>query len=401
MFRIKRLRHGQFGLRTVWETRLEMARGRLVTMAERTGFRWLWMAAVMFVCLTGIWVSVHKQNWSWGGSAESSELYWLGRRGSMWGTPRRDGEGGGQLRGTLSEGSGGSTVETEGREVREGVKQGGSVRLRGRREEILGMEVVWQRPSVGLERERGVWLLAHGCSHSATDFWDRDDPLCLTCIGLPEEKRITRRLLEENYAVIAVSSSDREVKCWHPRDESDHRVVQIIREWMTREHLTGLPVYLLGVSSGGGLVVSIAEEIHAAGVVCEVSVPHAWDSSITLVVVTMEQDRMSVQRAAKLANGHSIFHVRARAIPLTTDFFSSRIENFSRTCSSAMAQAFEKHGYVNVDGFLMTDPRHNGSWRKLVTQACPGIVQTDSLKPDQSPVSEELNVAVRFAPKLA
>ena len=84
--------------------------------------------------------------------------------------------------------------------------------LLGTREEILGTEAVWQKPSGAA---KGLLFLAHGCNHGAIDFWPRS-PACAQCIGLPEEVRITRDALQAGWAVVAMSSSDRaRSRCWN------------------------------------------------------------------------------------------------------------------------------------------------------------------------------------------
>lgn len=72
------------------------------------------------------------------------------------------------------------------------------------------VELVFQTPegyTPGLQT-KAILFMAHGCSHAATDMFDKSDS-CLECIGLPIEKRIVRAALEKGFAVIAVTSSDR------------------------------------------------------------------------------------------------------------------------------------------------------------------------------------------------
>ena len=71
---------------------------------------------------------------------------------------------------------------------------------------IDGTEVVWQKPMGG--QPSNVIFLAHGCQHSAIDWWPKSDS-CQACIGLPEEVRIVRAALKRNYLVVAMSSEDR------------------------------------------------------------------------------------------------------------------------------------------------------------------------------------------------
>ena len=66
-------------------------------------------------------------------------------------------------------------------------------------------EVFWQGPT---RPSAGLLLLAHGCSHTAYDWWDKTEN-CPLCLGLPEERTIVKTALERGYTVIAISSQDR------------------------------------------------------------------------------------------------------------------------------------------------------------------------------------------------
>lgn len=44
---------------------------------------------------------------------------------------------------------------------------------------IAGQEALWQLPE---GPAKGLLFLAHGCSHSATDFWERSEA-CPNCLG--------------------------------------------------------------------------------------------------------------------------------------------------------------------------------------------------------------------------
>ena len=74
-----------------------------------------------------------------------------------------------------------------------------------------GLETLWEVPAGGATR--GVLFVAHGCSHAGSDFWP-PSPACEHCLGLPEELLVRRTALRRGYAVVAVTSFNREDKCW-------------------------------------------------------------------------------------------------------------------------------------------------------------------------------------------
>ena len=87
--------------------------------------------------------------------------------------------------------------------------------LAGTLETLAGATTVWQLPT---SRARGVLFLAHGCNHRATDFWPQS-AACTSCVGLPEEVRITQDALNAGLAVIAVNSADDMSRCWSIGDD--------------------------------------------------------------------------------------------------------------------------------------------------------------------------------------
>ncbi len=147
---------------------------------------------------------------------------------------------------------------------------------------IKDLETLWEVP----HQPRGVLFVAHGCSHSGSDWWPPSQR-CQHCLGLPEEMIVRRAVrpvllpflqghaampgpcnnstircagcnlllvcrkmhagmaaqrprsrhfarhstqaVERGYAVIAVSSFDRETKCWHNTAASRSEDLQVRR----------------------------------------------------------------------------------------------------------------------------------------------------------------------------
>ncbi len=82
---------------------------------------------------------------------------------------------------------------------------------------LEGIEAVYQLPSSSDSIE-GVLFVAHGCSHSATDWWPKSTA-CMKCTGLPVEMNIVREAIyAHKFAVIAVNSMNRVHKCWNSKD---------------------------------------------------------------------------------------------------------------------------------------------------------------------------------------
>jgi poly(3-hydroxybutyrate) depolymerase len=122
-------------------------------------------------------------------------------------------------------------------------------------EVLAERDLVWQLPPHG--PPRGLLLLFHGCSHSAGDFFmdctDRS-----ACLGLPEERLIVTasQRKENNWVAVAVSSGNREHRCWNKGDLAP--VLEIVRTLQARLYLEAAPVFALGASSGGGFAGMLA-----------------------------------------------------------------------------------------------------------------------------------------------
>ena len=99
----------------------------------------------------------------------------------------------------------------------------------------------------------GTLFLAHGCHHSATDFWPRTPGACDDCLGLPIETGIVAQALLQGWVVVAVSSVDRDRRCWSSKDLP--RIASAVRFVQGRAGLDkNSPVAAIGASSGGKMV---------------------------------------------------------------------------------------------------------------------------------------------------
>ena len=87
---------------------------------------------------------------------------------------------------------------------------------------IRGLAALWQVPP---DPSR-VLFVAHGCNHSAEDWFD-PSPACSACLGLPEERLVRLAALRRGYAVVAVSSLNRDTKCWHNTAASKSEDLQV------------------------------------------------------------------------------------------------------------------------------------------------------------------------------
>ena len=324
------------------------------------------------------------------------------------------------------------------------------------------VELVWQRPTQ--TKIRAVIFLAHGCSHSATDWWPASSPSlirgskgCAQCVGLPEEGRIVQEALKKGWVAVAISSKDRQSKCWSGGMKGDAtRVVAALRNIIDHGAATGalpwknyigVPLLAFGASSGGSFVSSAefndAIYEYGGGMVLEgynaqIGVaPRVADVPAVLThMETRDSRTAALVRATILEHDpitfqSPILELKVEPLSLTApptreedarrgklrrssrerkgySFFSERIPRGDWTgtaAARARGLSFEQSetlvaALIAADaldskgGFLQEDPRSSEfDWRALPAFQSIGQQVGDSLVADASGIAEVLNVA--------
>ena len=309
--------------------------------------------------------------------------------------------------------------------------------LRGIHERIESetIEMVYQLPSDTSET-KGVLAVFHGCSHRATD-WFPTSQSCSSCIGLPVERAIVQGALDRGFAVLALSSQNKDHKCWIPHGDIvpvskaiRHFYEQILKKRTTvgsnRRELISLdngnkggvsanlkmdpPLFLLGASSGGSFVGSFSAEGRALNVytsaICvqisairqtnHVHVPpalfvHMASDGHTARAVGRIVEQLNKKSAGGAAAAAQYICQSKTLIP---SYFQDHGAALTATDSATLVAALTTSGMVDAaTGKLKDDPRMT-DWRHVASKALPHIVPSkDSLKPDESAVSELLNLA--------
>jgi hypothetical protein len=261
--------------------------------------------------------------------------------------------------------------------------------------EIDGAEFFWQLPPDSYPK--AILFLAHGCSHSMTD-WFPQSSACPDCIGLPEEMAIVKLSLEKlQVMVVAMSSLDRKgSKCWSWNDGP-----VVAKMLLALSAYFGVPVLAFGASSGGGFVSSIlpkAMEQQAGGALkgyISQIFADSRASQMPSVFVTMNHDEVTDRNAQELVvtfqkKGIPARHVRLASFPLKEYFFSERIDKVDQDLSKQMFQDLRHAKMVDNDDMLVEDPRRS-DWRSVLGSSAAKV--GDSMVPDASPLSEVMNVA--------
>jgi hypothetical protein len=253
------------------------------------------------------------------------------------------------------------------------------------------IEMVYQVPAE-TKLLRGVVFLAHGCSHSATDWWPKGAS-CDKCIGLPVEITIVNEAISRSFAAIAISSYNRHHKCWG--EEDVHRVGHAL-QYFYKEILhdgapSKTPLYLLGASSGGHFVGLLAQQnffslpnssgIHATGLllpdtltaICVQISPIRFLSrevdDLSVAFVPMKKDAPVLNRVEQIAaklnrNNTKIFIAKEK--PLTKTFLYDHSSGTIKSSESDLIYSiFREHSLLDrKTGLLLADPR-GSPWRQV------------------------------------
>ena len=252
---------------------------------------------------------------------------------------------------------------------------------------INGTHFIYQFPSNEIAL-KGIFLIAHACTHSAYDFWPLQTG-CQHCIGLAEEVAIVRCALSSGYLVVAVSSHDRKSGCWGGK--VDIKRVSAVLDHLQAMYLVGvvLPTFAYGCSSGGAFVWNLAQKRSVSGIIIQV-MPVQVNAQlrmsqhpIPVVFNSMPRDKETSKAmrgsALKLKILYTEFFFseskaseyinfkECNPIPVDVEYLTNRLRhtNISRIDAEAIISVLKQAGYVDLNSsYLVKDPTllHN-DWR--------------------------------------
>lgn len=249
---------------------------------------------------------------------------------------------------------------------------------------------------------RGVLLLMHGCYHNAYDFWNRS--ACTDCTGLPVGSRISASAMQAGFHVAAISPKS---TCWDYEDDLP-RVMEVITFLKEKEGFDTLPFYCLGISSSVPVCASLPAHVkNVKGVAFQIMnvnvAPLLVPSKYTYpyppsVWIHMPRDRFMAEKIGKSleqmrAARRPVLEIEVGALSVHKDYFSKHFPAISSALSAKIVAELQGAGLLDPHGTLVHDP--NGfDWRApLMRNVMSELQAIDTLKPNQSPVSELLNLA--------
>jgi hypothetical protein len=227
---------------------------------------------------------------------------------------------------------------------------------------------VYSMPLVG--EMKGVLALFHGCK-SVAEGW----------FTLPESVRIVEQAHKASLVTVAFQANNTELKCWADhavvrkrRNLDVHAVNTSLQSFLAEHRLTALPLYGLGVSSGGRFLSLFCRLVAFASVTLMISqgVPLLTSERLNLLplprrvaFVYMPKDALKVTSRAINQTVRSITSLHRRTKtrvfeiaphPLTADGLRERLQ-LSLADANALVQAAVAGGFVDDGGLIRSNPR--------------------------------------------
>lgn len=290
------------------------------------------------------------------------------------------------------------------------------------------VEVIHQTPTKCLPR--GIFFIAHACTHSARDFWNRSHS-CKNCTGLSEEVRIVRYALSKCYVVVAISSSDRVTGCWGQAD--NYRVresLKIIARRYHRAAVTPWNVISFGASSGGSFVWGQVQRGEVDGAIIQImalDVTRGHLKRIPMVLSSMPRDHLTSKAMAQNANvlnnrqAEHVLYQQCKPLPVSVEYLVERVDNMDEHLANFIMSALYKYNHVNIStqienksavsttgyrrpglsGYLIKDPTQS-DWRDALHREAALLSPDESILKDvvltkgKSPLAKALHRAWAF-----
>eukprot|EP00038_Savillea_parva_P013803 m.9294 g.9294 ORF g.9294 m.9294 type:complete len:356 (+) comp2619_c0_seq1:273-1340(+) len=249
-------------------------------------------------------------------------------------------------------------------------------------------------------RIRSILLVLHGCQHGGYDWAGPTE--CTSCRGLPEEMMVARDAVRASMIVVAPSSLNRLMgKCWSPREDGP-RLAKMI-DAISRDY-PNVPWYVFGVSSGGAMalllphyvpsITAIVSQVMALPPSALISVVEAVPTYPPTLFLHMARDTRTTHTVQLNKDVLSTQRIPTASITLrphrVTSLYLTHKLGITPDIADTIVSRLTSAGVVDAHGMLNDDPRRT-EWRR----ALHGIayLDNDTLVPDESPLSEVLNVA--------
>ena len=276
------------------------------------------------------------------------------------------------------------------------------------------IQVVYPTTTNTNTRWKGLVLMLHACSHSALKFFSPSQSTCPNCVGLSEELRIIRIVIEQGYFPVAVSSINRKNGCWSNRDVSrieavlEHELFQ--RYQKEQDGSTAMDVFGIGASSGGAFAAELLTRNIVQGALVMVMslsnevVNKLRTSPKPIYFAPMPRDKSTMTKVIK--NYHDLESVKDFAVldrttcgslPVTNHYLVQRVPGMTVAAADQLISTLKEANHIDsASDMLIIDPTRS-DWRNVASpKNSTHWLDTFALKPGYSPLAKALHRAWAF-----
>lgn len=231
-----------------------------------------------------------------------------------------------------------------------------------------------------------------GCSRTGLGFWPYDPRECPECAGLTEDVAHTKQALARGYAILVLTAGGKSF-CWGAETDAAFLKTAIPSFLRDQPILRHKPVFVMGASSGGGLMLRSLNSlgVRVDGVIAlvatkqEVSAFDLPEKLPPIVWITMSEPgevAAAKQRVAAYARrGGAAAMAVAPAHKVTDEYFANRHPLISREQSAQMARVLKSMGVIGADGTIRQDPKERRAWLSRMSTTLPFLKNNKHFQP--------------------
>ena len=267
-----------------------------------------------------------------------------------------------------------------------------------------------------ISASKGLVLLLHACSHSALKFFS-PSPQCPGCVGLSEELRIVRLVLERGYTPVAISCIDQRRRCWsEPRDIP--RIQHVFKHSLFANYQrSNGRVFSIGASSGGAFAANLVNrQMAQAAVVMVMSLSNEEVTKLKnnpkpIYFAPMPRDKATMKRVIQNyqdlhnianSNGNSKQKVildtqTCDSLPVTPSYLIQRVPHMTEEAAISLVSKLKSAGHISLSSNMMNIDPTTSNWRDIIspTNSTHWLGQF-ALKPGYSSLAKALHRAWAF-----
>ena len=240
------------------------------------------------------------------------------------------------------------------------------------------IEVVYAEPA---SYSKGLVILLHACTHNALKLFS-PSPACDDCVGLSEEIRMVRLILERGYTAVAISSNN-EGGCWSSKADLP-RIETLLQNNRFNIYRR---IIAVGASSGGYMAAELlaAKKVQAS-LVMVMGLSSQLISKLSfllkndyhnnlpiLYLAPMPNDKGTTKRVIQnhknLSNGSSSFLIALDTttcvfLPLTPKYLLQRVPCMIINDAENTCEELKENKYLHSITNIFLKKTTNSQWRK-------------------------------------